>query len=334
MSERRPLDQCRILCTPASFGRKDPTLRPALEAAVGHVAYGTERTPLTADELRPLVEDIDGLIVGIDHVDASVIAAAARLRVISCYGVGFDRVDVAAATGRKIVVTNSAGANAASVADLALGLMLALARALVFANEAVHKGQWLWIDGVGMRGKTVGIVGFGAIGREVAKRLLAFDCRVVACDPMVSAESVRASGVELMSFEDLLRESDFVTLHAPATATTTGMINRETFSMMKTGVFFINTARGDLVDEEALIDALKSGHVRGAALDCLMKEPVDPTNPLLSLPNVIVTPHSGSATDDALNQMGWTSFRNCISVLRGERPARVVNPEVFDDDVR
>jgi D-3-phosphoglycerate dehydrogenase / 2-oxoglutarate reductase len=330
MSERRPLNECKILCTPASFGKKDPALRPALERTVGTVAYGSARGPLTAEDLRPLVIDVDGLIVGIDRVDASVIAAAPRLRVIACYGVGFDRVDVAEATRRGIVVTNSVGANSASVADLAVALMLALARGLVFGNDAVHRGQWPLLDGVGMREKTVGIVGLGAIGREVAKRVSAFGCHIVAFDPMVSAEAAQACGARLVSLDELLGESDFITLHAPATPTTAAMINRQTLKMTRKGAFLINTARGELIDEDALVDSLKSGQIRGAAFDCFIKEPVDPENPLLALPQVIVMPHSGSATDDALNQMGWTALENCLSVLKGERPVHVVNPEVLE----
>jgi D-3-phosphoglycerate dehydrogenase / 2-oxoglutarate reductase len=314
-----------------SFGSKDPSLRSTLEATVSQVTYNPHRRPLEAAELIGLVGEADGFIAGIDHVDASVISAAQSLRVISCYGVGYDRIDVAEATRQGIIVTNAAGANAVSVAELAVALILSLARQVPYANDLVHQGQWPYVDGMGIRGKTVGIVGFGAIGREVAKRLSGFDCRIIAYDPYIPCDISAQFAIPLTSLDQVLAESDFITLHAPVTADTKGMINRDALRKVKKGTMLVNTARGELIDEDALLDALKSGQLKGAGLDVLQKEPIRADSPLLSLPQVIITPHSGSSTDDALNRMGWAALNNCLAVLRGEKPNNVVNKEVLEN---
>jgi D-3-phosphoglycerate dehydrogenase / 2-oxoglutarate reductase len=322
--------QWRVLCTPASFGKRDPLLKQTLEEMVSKVVYNPFGRPLTATELMPLITETDGYIAGVDEVNGAVIQSAARLKVIACYGVGFDRIDLAAATERGVVVTNSPGANAVSVAELAMALILSLSRRLSFANDAVHQGEWPLVDGVSLRGKTVGLVGLGAIGREMTKRLLAFDCLVLACDPYVTDTAAARLGARLVSLEELLPVSDFISLHAPATSTTRHLVNRDFLEKMKRGAFLINTARGDLVDEGALVEALRGGRLLGAALDCMGREPPEKNNPLFALPQVLLTPHTGSHTDDALNQMGRRAMENCLAVLKGEKPANVVNPEVLD----
>ena len=301
-----------------------------LEKAVGKVIYNPLNRPLTAQELLPLVKDADGYIAGLDHVDASVIKAAGRLKVIARYGVGVDRVDVKAATKKGIVVTNTPGANSVAVAELAIALMLALARQVCQANQATRAGEWPRFSGVGLRGKTVGLVGFGAIGREVASRLKSFGCRILVSDPCATREAGERSGVELVPVEDLLRSSDFVSLHAALNPSTSGMVDHAFLRKMKRGAFIVNTARGELIDEEALRHALEQGHVRGTALDCFIKEPPGPDHPLFCLPQVIVTPHTGAHTDEATNTMGRMSLEACLAVLRGERPPDVVNPEVYE----
>jgi D-3-phosphoglycerate dehydrogenase / 2-oxoglutarate reductase len=330
------LRACRVLVTSTTFGMQDPTLRSELERTVGDVRYSPEKRPLTAPEVTSLVKGIDGWIAGLDEIDASVIAAADRLKVIVRYGVGFDRVDVAAATRRGIVVTNTPGVNSTAVAELTIGLMLALARRICQANQAVRSGQWPRISGVGLAGKTVGLVGFGSIGREVTCRLTAFGCRVIVVDPYVSPEVVSGCGAGMVSLDELLPVSDFVCLHAAATPLTAGMVNESFLRKMKPGAFLVNTARGELIDEAALAHALESGRLRGAALDCFCKEPPGSDHPLLQLPQVIVTPHTGAHTDEAVNAMGRMALDACLAVLRGERPAHVINPAVhtgMDDDI-
>jgi len=286
--------------------------------------------PLSSSELLPLVKEADGCIAGLDQIDSSVLEAGSRLQVIARYGVGVDRVDVQAATKKGIVVTNTPGANSVAVAELTIALMLALGRRICQADQATRSGEWPRYSGVSLRGKTVGLVGFGAIGREVASRLRAFDCRMVVADPCVGPDCADTYGVQLVPLDELLALSDFVSLHASLNSSTSGMVDDTFLKKMKQGAFLVNTARGELIDEEALRDALEKGHLRGAALDCFRKEPPAPDHPLLRLPQVIVTPHTGSHTDEATNAMGWMSLKACLAVLKGERPTHVVNPEVYE----
>jgi len=304
-------------------------LRSTLEAAVREVIYNPYGRPLKAAEVRRLLNDVDGYIAGVDEIDSSALEAADRLRIIARYGVGIDRLDVAAATAKGIVVTNTPGANSAAVAELTIAFILSLARHIIRANKAVRHGEWPVLDGIGIRGKTIGLIGFGSVGREVASRLKGFDCRLLAFDPYVEMEIADKYGARLVPLETLACEADFVSLHAPATDATVGMVNERFLSLMKKGAFLINTARGNLVNEPALITALENGHIQGAALDCFSQEPPDKKSRLFQLPSVIVTPHTAAHTDDAVNQMGWTALGCCLAVLRGERPEHVVNPEVL-----
>lgn len=330
MKSTIPLKECRVLCTPATFGRSDPSLKSTLEAAVGKVIYNPLGRPLKATDLHPLVKDVDGYIAGLDDIDASVIEAANRLKVIARYGVGIDQVDIDTATTRGIVVTNTPGANSGAVAELTIAFILCLARNLISVNDAVRRGEWPAVNGIGIRGKTIGLIGFGSVGREVARRLKDFGCRLLASDPLIPPEIAEEYGVSLVPLEELLSLADFVSLHAPATDSTAGMVNREFLGCMKKGAFLINTARGDLVDEQALLEALEGGQLHGAALDCFRQEPPGIDNPLLKLPQVIVTSHTAAHTDEAVNRMGWLALENCLAALRGERPVHTVNPEVWE----
>jgi len=325
----KTLSECRVLVTPTTFGKEDPALRSTLEKTVGEVLYSPVARPLTSSELLPLVKDADGYIAGLDQIDSSVIEAAGRLQVIARYGVGVDQVDVEAATQRGIVITNTPGANSVAVAELTIALMLVLGRRICLADQATRSGEWPRYSGVGLRGKTVGLVGFGAIGREVASRLKAFGCRILVVDPCVGVDCANTYAVQRVPMEELLASSDFVSLHASLNPSTSGMVDDTFLKKMKQGAFVVNTARGELIDEQALCDALEKGHLAGAALDCFRKEPPAPDHPLLGLSQVIVTPHTGSHTDEATNAMGWMSLKACLAVLRGERPASVVNPEVY-----
>ena len=318
------LQQCCVLVTPTSFGRDDPRLRAELEAAVGRVIYNPTERPLSSASLRELLPGCDGFIAGLDTVDRAALAAADRLKVIARYGAGVDRVDLDAARERGIVVTNTPSANAVSVAELAIGLMIALARSIPAANAATKAGQWPRLSGVALEGKVVGLLGLGAIGRQVARRLQGFDCRIVAYDPQADAEFARDHGVRLLPMDDVIGQADFLSLHVPVLPSTRGMVDAGFLGKMKPGAFLVNTARGELIDEGALAAALTSGHLRGAALDAFSREPPDAANPLLAAPTLIATPHTGAHTDGATNAMGWGSLRDCLAVLRGEAPAHPV----------
>jgi phosphoglycerate dehydrogenase-like enzyme len=188
------------------------------------------------------------------------------------------------------------------------------------------------LTGIGLRGKTVGLVGFGAIGREVAMRLKGFGCRIMASDPYVTPVAIEGAGVEPASIGALLAAADFVSLHTSLTPSTEGMVDSSFLGKMKSGAFLVNTARGELIDEPAQTDALGSGRLGGAALDCFRAEPPPAGHPLLQLPHVLATPHMAAHTDEAANAMGWMSLQACLAVLRGERPAHVVNPDVWTGD--
>ncbi|MCB0154581.1 MAG: phosphoglycerate dehydrogenase [Anaerolineae bacterium] len=314
----------RVLVTPTSYGRDDSRLRTDLEQAVAEVIYNPWPRPLTSAEVAELLPGCHGYIAGLDTIDRTALQAADRLKVIARYGAGVDRVDMAAAREKGIVVTNTPGANTVSVAELAIGLMLAVARHLPQANTATKNGEWPRLKGVSLAKKVIGLVGFGAIGQQVARRLHGFDCTVLAYDPFPSQAAARAYNVELWPLPELLSRADVVSLHLPAMPETRGLVNAQFLGQMKPGAILINTARGEIIDEAALLAALESGHLRGAGLDAFAVEPPGPNNPLLKLPQVIATPHTGAHTDGATNAMGWGALRDCLAVLRGEAPTHPV----------
>jgi D-3-phosphoglycerate dehydrogenase len=314
------LKECRLLVTPTSYGKNDPRLKTELEALVGEVIYNPTGKPLKSPDVAGLLRGVDGYIAGVDAIDRAALEHADRLKVISRYGVGVDSVDLQAAAERGIVVTNTPGANTVSVAELTVGLLLSLARQIPEGASALRQGNYPRLAGVSLEGKTVGILGLGAIGKELARRLRGFDCRLVAHDPYPDRAFIEASGIDLLPLDDLLRQSDFVSLHLPLTPETQGLVNRDFLAVMQRGAFLVNTARGEIVDEDALLEALQSGQLRGAALDVFAVEPPSPDNPLLALKQVIATPHLGSQTDSATNRMGWMALQECLAVLRGEEP--------------
>ena len=319
------LKECRLLVTPTSYGKNDPRLKTELEALVGEVIYNPTGKPLTSAEVAALLPGIDGYIAGLDGIDASALSKADRLKVISRYGVGVDSVDLSAAREKGIIVTNTPGANSSSVAELTLGLILALARQIPEAVEAVRQGKWPRYAGISIEGKTVGILGLGAIGKQLARRLSGFDCRIMAYDPFADPDFARNNQVELATIEAVVEQADFLSLHLPLLPETRGLVNDSFLKRMKKGSFLVNTSRGEVVDEAALLKALQSGHLKGAGLDAFTVEPPDPANPLLHLPQVIATPHLGAQTDGATSNMGWFAMRDCLAVLRNEQPTyRVV----------
>lgn len=238
-------------------------------------------------------------------------------------------MDVDEATRRGIVVTYTPGANSAAVAELAVGLMVALGTKLLEASDSTRRGLWPRLSGAGLRSKTVGLVGLGRIGGEVALRLRGFGCEVLAHDPGINQALADEVGVGLVSMGELLNRSHVVSLHVPLNASTKKMVDADFLARMKKGAFLVNTARGELLDEEALLEALRSGHLAGAALDCLSSQPTEDHNPLFRMPQVIVTPHMEAHTDEATSAMGWMSVEACVAVLRGDVPKQVVVPDVY-----
>ena len=311
----RPLRECIVVVTPRSFGLHDERLRRELEAEVGEVRY--RPGPLTAAELAAAVADADGLLAGVDEIPAAVFEAAPLLRVVARYGVGVDRVDLAAAARHGVTVTVTPGANANAVAELTLALLFALARPLAAGRDGVRAGEWPALPGCELRGRTLGLLGLGRIGRLVAEKGRALGMLVLAHDPY-ARDGGRA---ELVSLETLVAASDFLSLHLPLTDETRGVVGCGLLARMKPGAALVNTARGGLVDEAALVWALEEGPLRAAALDVLEEEPPPPGHPLLGRDDVLVTPHMGPHTAEATTAMGRIALDELLAVLSG-RPAR------------
>ncbi|MCL4394577.1 MAG: phosphoglycerate dehydrogenase [Chloroflexi bacterium] len=301
-----------------------------LEAAGYQSIPIAQDRPLSEVELAEFWKDADGAILGLDAATARAISSATKLRVIARYGIGVDKVDIAAATARGIVVTNAPGASLVAVAELTIAMMLALARRIPQHDRLVRAGSWSRIVGTGLSGKTVGLIGLGRIGRAVAKRAAAFDAKVCYFDParLPGAEE-RALGVRFVQLDELFGEADFVSLHAILDDTTRNTVNSRTLALMKPTAFLVNTARGELVDEAALAAALSAGKIAGVALDTRVREPPPSDDPLAVFDNVILTPHIGAATHEATLQVGLIAARSVVAVLGGKRPENVVNPEVY-----
>jgi len=318
-----------VLATARSFGKNDPEAIRRLEAIGCTVLRSPVNRPLTSEELIPLVAEVDALIAGNDQVDAAVIEASKKLKVISRYGVGLDNIDIATATRMGIPVTNTPGTNEQSVADLVFGLMLSVARQIPQVSAIVHAGGWDRYLGTEVWGKTLGVIGFGKIGKGVARRALGFNLKVLVNDIYVDENLASEYGVDFVSREQLIKEADFITLHAPSTPETKHMIGEEQFLLMKKSAILINTARGSLVQEEALIKALKNNEIAGAALDVLENEP--PNKPeMLTLDNLLITSHIGGYTHEATNAMSILAAENVIKAITGQRSQFTINPEVFD----
>lgn len=294
---------------------------------------GADRTDLLA-----ALAGVDALLVrSATKVDAEVLAVADRLKVVARAGVGLDNVDVRAATQSGVMVVNAPTSNIVSAAELTVGLMLAAARHLVPANVALKQGEWKRsrYNGTELYEKTVGVVGLGRIGVLVAQRLSAFGMRVIAYDPYVQAGRAAQMGVRLVSLEDLMAESDFVTVHLPKTPETAGLIGDEQLHKVKPNLVLVNAARGGIVDERALFDALVDGRVAAAGLDVYAVEPCT-DSPLFGLDNVVATPHLGASTDEAQEKAGTAVARSVRLALSGELVPDAVNVQggVIAEDVR
>jgi D-3-phosphoglycerate dehydrogenase / 2-oxoglutarate reductase len=310
----RPLAECTVVVTPRSFGMHDPGLREELERTVGAVHY--HPGPLASGELAKLVTDADGLLAGVDEIDAAVFEHAPRLRVIARYGVGVDRVDLDAAAQHGVIVTVTPGANANAVAELTVALLFAVARPIVRGNEAARAGDWHALAGIELAGRTLGLVGLGRIGRLVAEKARALGMSVLATDPYVDFHA----DAQLVDLETLCAEADVVSLHAPLTDETRGLVDGPFLERLKPGAALVNTARAGLVNEDALLVALESGHLRAAALDVLEQEPPPAGHPLLARDEVLVTPHMGPHTAESTTAMGRVALDELVAVLSGRMP--------------
>ncbi|MBQ1510868.1 MAG: phosphoglycerate dehydrogenase, partial [Selenomonadaceae bacterium] len=283
---------------------------------------------ISHEELLSIIPEFDALMVrSASKVTADVIERAEKLKIIGRAGVGVDNIDIPAATARGIIVINSPGGNTIAATEHTMAMMLAMSRHIPIANETLQKGEWnrKKYVGVELRGKTLGVVGMGRIGSGVAKRALAFDMNVIAYDPYINEERAKSLGVKVGSLDDVIAEADFITVHMPLTPETKGMISMEQMKKMKKGVRLVNCARGGIIDEADLAQAVKDGIVAGAAIDVFTSEPIPADHPLLGVPGIILTPHLGASTVEAQIGVSVDVSEGILAALKGEPVSTAVN---------
>ncbi|MFB4352404.1 phosphoglycerate dehydrogenase [Microbacterium sp. LS_15] len=281
--------------------------------------------PWTAAQLRSHVGAADAAVAGVEVFDAAALAAAPALRIISRLGVGLDNVDLPAARAQGVEVVNVPGGNAEAVAELALGFMLSLLRRLPQMDEAARSGRWDRYVGSELAGKRIGLLGYGAIARLLASRLSGFDLDIKAYDPYADREQAARAGVDIVSLEEAVSDVDIVSVHVPHLPETHHLVDDALIGHMRDGTILINTSRGGLVDEAALLRGLESGRLAGAGLDVFEHEPVSPENPLFRHEAVVTAPHAGADTKEAYDRIGWATAQAIVDVFSGRTPAHVAN---------
>ncbi len=283
--------------------------------------YGRQ---MTAEEVMALWQDADAIISGTEPYTRAMLEKAPKtLKVISKHGVGIDNIDLEACRERGITVCNTPGANAVAVAEAALGLMLSVLRKIPYSDRMIRSGNWKRPEGNLLKGALVGVIGMGNIGKNVITRAEAFGARFMAYDPFFDEAFAAAHAVERASMEDILKKADIVSLHVPSTPETRGMINRDTLRQMKPNAVIINTARGELINEDDLAKALREGVIAGAGLDVFTKEPLT-ESPLFALDNTVLTPHMAGNTAQTTFEMGSRALQNAVRVVRSEPGATIV----------
>lgn len=297
----------------------------------------TEKRPLTQPELISFCKQCDGFLsAGYDKIDSHFLSECRHLKVVALHSVGYDRVDVAAATALKIPIGNTPGVVSEATADVAFLLMLSASRKAFYMHQKIMKGDWKFFEptenlGVEIKGKTLGIFGMGNIGYEMAKRCVgAYSMKVIYHNRHHNLQAEQDLNAEWVSFDDLLQRSDVLSVHSNLTSETRNKFDKGAFEKMKPSAIFINTARGGVHNEEDLIDALQSGIIWGAGLDVTNPEPMQKDNPLLTMPNAAVLPHIGTATFETRNGMADLASENIIAGLNGKRLPFPVNPEIYD----
>jgi D-3-phosphoglycerate dehydrogenase / 2-oxoglutarate reductase len=304
-----------------------------LQAAGLELRCGSGRRATPATEVIESLMDAAAVIAGQELYTAEVFDACPQLRLVVRFGVGFDTVDVSAATERGVLVATIPGTTDRGVADHALGLMLDLAHGISRHDRAMRRGEWQAQRGIDMWKATLGIIGLGRIGRAVARRGLGFDMRVIAHEPYPVMEFVEEHGIELMRIAEVFAQSDFVTLHLPAMPETERIVDATKLALMKPTAFLINTGRGNLVDEDAVYAAVKSGQIAGAGIDAWTTEPM--TDPRWAeLDNVVLTPHSAANTHGVWTASAELAAEIVVKVMRGEQPAQLLNPEAWNKQRR
>jgi glyoxylate reductase len=295
-----------------------------------------ENDPIPRDLLLEKVEKVDGLLSMLtDRIDSELLDKAKNLKVVSNYAVGYNNIDVDAATERRVLVTNTPGVLTDSTADCAFMHLMSISRRLVEVDKFIRNGEWkkAWgpkmLLGSDITGKTLGIIGLGRIGSALIPRAKGFKMKIIYNDEGPVPDKEKELGIEFRELDDLLREADYISLHVPLTDDTKHLIDKRELEMMKKSAFLINTSRGPVVNEKALYEALKNRNIAGAGIDVFEEEPTPQDNPLLKLDNIIITPHIGSATQETRLAMAVKAATNITAALKGERPPDLLNPEVL-----
>jgi D-3-phosphoglycerate dehydrogenase len=304
----------KILITPRSFGKNDDAPFKLLESKGIEIVRNDTGGIMSEDSLRAAMAGIDGLIIGVEPLTAEIMALAPELKAIAKYGVGTDNIDLDYCKEKGIPVSKTVGANSEAVADYTFALILALARKVLVIDRQCRKKDWTKITTSDVFGKTIGLIGLGAIGKGVVSRAKGFGMRVLAYRRHWDDEYAKQSGIEYATVEEIIKNSDFISLHTPLSDETKNMIGSKEIEMMKPGAFIVNTARGGLIDESALLDALAEGRIAGAGLDVFAEEPPEDER-WYTLDNVVLGSHCGASTTGAANMMSMMSTENLISDL-------------------
>lgn len=304
----------KVLITPRSFGKNEAAPFELLEKAGVEIVRNPKNAILKVPELISAASDCDGIIIGVDPLTCEVLEKSTKLRAVAKYGVGLDNIDLDYCREHGIKVSRTVGANSAAVADYAFSLMLALARKVVEIDAECRKGNWNKISTTDVSGKVLGLVGLGAIGKEMVNRAKGFSMKVIAYDIAWDEEYAKKEGVERVSLEEICNQADFISLHVPLFSETKGIIGEKQLAAMKSNAFIINTARGGLIDDQALLNALKSGEIAGAGLDAFSEEPPE-NKEWYGLTNVLIGSHCAASTVGAANAMSIMAAQNIIRDL-------------------
>ena len=315
----------KILVTPTSLqpGKNEKILKPLREFA-DELVFNPLGRPLEEEELIKALEGCDGYIAGLDSITARVLEASPQLKAISRYGAGYDRVDIETAKNKQVIVTNTPGVNAEAVGELTFALLLSIARNIPHLNHKLKGGEWVRGNGIELKGKTLGIIGLGAIGKVVARCGQGFCMKLMAYDPFINEEYCACNQIKVSTFEEVIEQADVISLHMPLTAVTRHLLNKEVFDKMKDEAIIINASRGGLINEDDAYEALKSGKLKGLGLDAFEVEPPGDSK-LFEFPTVIATPRTGAHTREAIENMAKAAIQNLIDVLTGKENPNIVS---------
>jgi phosphoglycerate dehydrogenase-like enzyme len=321
----------KVLITARTLNEVGKEALAILRAAGCELTIPPRFGPYPADELQPLLTGHDAVFASMDKFTAAVLKSdeAARLKMISRWGVGYDAIEVPTATAQGVVIGYTPGLLNETVADFAFALLLSVARQVHIGYQTMSQGLWQGAWGTDVFGKTLGIIGCGRIGQAMARRAAGFNMRLLGYDIQCDPDTLAKAGVELVSLDELLAQSDFVSLHAALTSDSRGMIGEAQLRKMKPGAYLINTARGALVDEEALARMLRERVIAGAAVDAFVVEPLPKEHPLRDVPNLLLTPHLASFARETGERVSRTGAQAIVDLMNGRKPQFVVNPEVF-----